>query len=137
MELEQLTGYWILNRREQKPAQDEQIQISLFGKSYSFNDPQIEILNFLSNNNKCYHLGINRLPLGNSEEFEIHSFLPGTYDLLAKTIALLEPWCMSIMDDNLIIIEESNDYKSEEEWIRLTADHENLIDFLNVEFEDS
>ncbi|MDD3049966.1 MAG: hypothetical protein PHR06_02360 [Candidatus Cloacimonetes bacterium] len=136
MELEQLIGYWILEQREETPIQDN--QFTVFDRSYEIIDPHLEILYFKSNENKCFHLGLKLLPLGNREDFDydITSFLPGTYDHLTKTIAILENGTMSIVNGKLSIKEIANDYKCDEVWTRLTAEHVNLIKFLDFEFKN-
>ena len=136
MESEKLVGYWILEKREETPIQDNYFSVG--DRIYKATNPQQEILYFKMNEDQCFHIGVQLLPLEEREDFdfEITSFFPGTYDHMAKTIAVLENGTMSMVNGKLFINEIADDYKSYEVWIRLTAEHKNLIEFLDFELKN-
>jgi hypothetical protein len=136
MRSDQLIGYWILEQREETPVQDNHFTIS--DRSYEFKVPQMEILFFKSNENKCFHIGIELLPLEERKDFdyEITSYFPGTYDHIANTITILENGTMSIVNGKLSIKEKADNYKCYEVWIRLTAEYDNVIKFLDFELKN-
>ena len=98
MRSDQLIGYWILEQREETPVQDNHFTIG--DRSYELTVPQMEILYFKSNENECFHIGIELLPLEERKDFdyEITSYLPGTYDHIANTMTILENGTMSIVN---------------------------------------
>lgn len=136
MKSEQLEGYWVLEQRKENPVQDN--HFTVLDRSYEFQDPQQEILYFKPNEDKCFHLGLELLPLEEREDFdyEITSFIPGTYDHKANTIAILENGTMSFVNGKLSIKEIADDYQCDEVWMRLTAEHENLKKFLDFELKN-
>ncbi|MBK9290863.1 MAG: hypothetical protein IPM52_04465 [Bacteroidetes bacterium] len=137
MKSDELIGYWILEQREETPVQDN--HFTIYDRSYEVEEPQIEILYFKSNENKCFHIGIELLPLEEREDsdYEITSFLPGTYDLISNTITILEKGTMSIVNGKLSIKEIADDYKCYEVWIRLAAEYDNLIKYLDSELNNT
>ena len=138
MESEQLIGYWILNQREETPVPIQDNHFTVFDRSYEWEDPQLEILYFKTNEDKCFHIGLEILPLEDRQDFdyEITSFLPGTYDHMANTIAILENGILSMVNGKLLIKEIADNYKCDEVWIRLPSECENIIKFLDFELKN-
>lgn len=135
MEIEQLIGFWILERREEAPIENSEFTIG--DKTYNVQEPSLEVLYFESEKDKCSQLGLELLPLeehGGSTEYTITSFMPGKYDCLANTITILGKSAMSIEDGKLFIKEVSDDYECHEVWARLSLEEENLKKFLDTEF---
>ncbi|MFW6046841.1 MAG: hypothetical protein ACOCP4_03515 [Candidatus Woesearchaeota archaeon] len=136
MEAEQLYGYWILEKRKESPNETNTFEV--FERTYEFKDPSIEVLLFKKDDCKCFHIGIevSTSETQVKEKFDISSFYPGTYDINDMSIFILEKETMSISKGKLFIRARSDDYYCDETWKKLTAEHEDLKKFLDVEMKN-
>jgi hypothetical protein len=131
MELDQLSGYWILEHREEHPVENSSFTIG--NKTYNIQEVSLEILVFKTSDYKCFQLGIDLLPLEEQEDFkyDISAFLPGAYSLDPNKIMILEEGNFSISNGKLLIEESSENYTCKETWVRLDNTHHDLINFLD------
>ena len=128
MKRQQVEGYWALKSRTETPQQDNSFSIG--DRVYSIITPTIEIMAINPKKNKCDLLGID---LVSENQYELSSYLPGTYDLTDKNIQTIDPGTMKIINGDIhICIKESN-YQCYEVWKKLSSEQADLIKFIDGE----
>ena len=128
MKRQQVEGYWALKSRTETPQQDNSFSIG--DRVYSIITPTIGIMAINPKKNKCDLLGID---LVSENQYELSSYLPGTYDLTDKNIQTIDPGTMKIINGDIhISIKESN-YQCYEVWKKLSSEQADLIKFIDGE----
>ena len=128
MKRQQVEGYWILKSRIESPQKDNSFSIG--DRVYSIIPPTMEIMAINPKKNKCDLLGID---LVSENQYELSSYLPGTYDLTDKNIQTIDPGTMKIINGDIhICIKESN-YQCYEVWKKLSSEQAELIKFIDGE----